>query len=419
MIPGPDNFSIDQFAPDLSKTYSLYFSSLDMMDMHLRQRTAPIRISNMNTKGKDVNILVVWMMIWILAFEYLDDIEKQFRVEQMLGIMHRMFMKHHISQKEFILQDVFETVLDHGTFKMIEELYEYLNLCKIQSNAFLDNIFFNAIRKHNEILELIQPDEDTKSADPFENCNELEINQDYVEADSNSWIISGSKSGEFGSIGSPGAKQTLSISPLLHKEIEFADKRSRLKRYLESINLTSKYYLENKLKFRKRTFKHDKDINNHLIQDTLTIYLDHEWESWGKNLRYQEIISSYKTSGFYWISWKEDILPSLCALIGFSTGWADYGYWDVLEEHHLFITEKELRSVVNGLYETIQSQKNEKMFDIMIFREIRGQVFWNWLFYFIHYGLPYDWLLPYWPNEIQETENDFSICIDDQFDDDE
>ena len=35
----------------------------------------------------------------------------------------------------------------------------------------------------------------------------------------------------------------------------------------------------------------------------------------------------------------------------------------------------------------------------MIFREIRTQLFWNWVFYFIHYNLPYDWILPYLEEE--------------------
>jgi hypothetical protein len=32
-----------------------------------------------------------------------------------------MLKVHNIDQKELILQDVFETVLDHGTFRMVEE----------------------------------------------------------------------------------------------------------------------------------------------------------------------------------------------------------------------------------------------------------------------------------------------------------
>jgi len=71
--------------------------------------------------------------------------------------MHKILSNHNmLSQKELIFQDVFETALDHGTFDMVEELYEYLNLCNIKGNSALDNIFFNAIRKHNEILNLLE-----------------------------------------------------------------------------------------------------------------------------------------------------------------------------------------------------------------------------------------------------------------------
>ena len=59
------------------------------------------------------------------------------------------------------------------------------------------------------------------------------------------------------------------------------------------------------------------------------------------------------------------------------------------------MSEKELRILVSGLYESTQEQKKDKMFDILIFREIKGQLFWNWIFYFMQYELPYDCLLPY------------------------
>lgn len=52
----------------------------------------------------------------------------KFRIEQILGVMHKILMLFNVNQKELILQDVFETVLEHGTLKMVEELYEYLNL---------------------------------------------------------------------------------------------------------------------------------------------------------------------------------------------------------------------------------------------------------------------------------------------------
>lgn len=56
---------------------------------------------------------------------------------------------------------------------------------------------------------------------------------------------------------------------------------------------------------------------------------------------------------------------------------APYGIGLVDQEEQLLISENELRIHVNGLYESVQVQKKEKMFDILILREIKGQLFWN------------------------------------------
>lgn len=171
---------------------------------------------------------------------------------------------------------------------------------------------------------------------------------------------------------------------------------------------------------------------NLLILDQAILLLDHICKSWGRYCIKDEIIASYKSSGFYWIFCKEDIIPSIKAIIGkftlkihriydyigMPTAWTGIGYNDVYDETQLLFTEKELRSVVNGLYETIQSQKESKMFDIMLLREIRSQLFWNWVFYFMNNNLPYDWLLPY--AELDAKISSFSgtrVSLDIDYDD--
>lgn len=92
MLPNQLIFPLEQFAPDLSKLYSLHSSYQDQMNQHLKQRSACNRLSQIETKGREVNMFLIWMMIWILgkpehlrpkqpscfcvAFEYLDDAEK-------------------------------------------------------------------------------------------------------------------------------------------------------------------------------------------------------------------------------------------------------------------------------------------------------------------------------------------------------
>lgn len=64
------------------------------------------------------------------------------------------------------------------------------------------------------------------------------------------------KSNSLSRLSSPRShKQKLSISPVVNKELEYFEKRKRVKRYIDSINIKSEYYNNSRLKFRKRTFK--------------------------------------------------------------------------------------------------------------------------------------------------------------------
>lgn len=67
LAPTYKNFSVDRFAPDLSKIYSLYTSYFDQMDGHLKQRQSCTKMSHVRAKDKEVNMLLVWMMMWILG----------------------------------------------------------------------------------------------------------------------------------------------------------------------------------------------------------------------------------------------------------------------------------------------------------------------------------------------------------------
>jgi hypothetical protein len=71
---------------------------------------------------------------------------------------------------------------------------------------------------------------------------------------------------------------------------------------------------------------------------------------------------------------RSEIIPKIRGIVGMMRSVEVGG--ELLEEQ-LLMTEKELRESVNGMYEDVQGQKEEKVFDIMIFREIRGQMFWN------------------------------------------
>lgn len=170
--------------------------------------------------------------------------------------MHKLLMLHNINQKELILQDVFETVLDHGTFKMIEELYEYLNLCKIKGNAALDNIFFNAIRKHNELLDIMHNKDRETSEKIFENASDAGYmsNDPLDTSGTQSQYLTVGPSKSRSQVSSPERKK-LCASPVVNKDLEYAEKKARVKRYIDSINVKSDYSIKSKMMFRNRTFK--------------------------------------------------------------------------------------------------------------------------------------------------------------------
>lgn len=67
LIPNATNFSTERFAPDLSKLYSLHNSYNDMIDEHLKQRKVWTRLSHVKEGGKEANMLIVWLMMWILS----------------------------------------------------------------------------------------------------------------------------------------------------------------------------------------------------------------------------------------------------------------------------------------------------------------------------------------------------------------
>lgn len=233
-----------------------------------------------------------------------------------------MLKLYNVNQKELILQDVFETVLDHGTFKMVEELYEYLNLCNIKGNAALDNIFFNAIRKHNELLDLMKKSinqtsaksavDETSSATSHEEakcpkvkisaldltnlCLKREISYDNSENRFLSPAMSPIK-GKTRDCFSPERKQ-LCASPVVYKELEYSDKRERVKRYIDSINLRSEHYKQARLYFRRRTFKQIKDMNNNLVEDQMFMNLDKTCENCNETLGYSEIMRGMKKARF-------------------------------------------------------------------------------------------------------------------------
>lgn len=122
-----------------------------------------------------------------------------------------------------------------------------------------------------------------------------------------------------------------------------------------------------------------------IVDDTIFIHWEMTCENWNRYLSYQHILKGMQSSSFKWVKCNADILPLLYIQIGIPSPVPFRGAGHIEPEEQLLLTEKELRSMVNALYENVQSQKPHKIYDIMLLREMRGQLFWNWLFYFMKY----------------------------------
>lgn len=131
------------------------------------------------------------------------------------------------------------------------------------------------------------------------------------------------------------------------------------------------------------------------MQDHIFLRLLEQCPKCEEMLDYNTIMQGMQKADFICIYWEAELLPNIEVTIGALTSVSQYGVGVVNIEKPSLMSEKELRIAVSGLYEEVQNQKKDKMFDIMLFREVRSQIFWNWIFYFIKYDLPYDWIIPY------------------------
>ena len=64
-------------------------------------------------------------------------------------------------------------------------------------------------------------------------------------------------------------------------------------------------------------------------------------------------------------------------------------------ESQSFLKVKDLRMHINELYNTRLKNREEEIFDLMLFRDMSKQLFWNCIFHMIEYKMPYDFILPY------------------------
>lgn len=66
-----------------------------------------------------------------------------------------------------------------------------------------------------------------------------------------------------------------------------------------------------------------------------------------------------------------------------------------IQENQSFLTVRGLRLHINELYDSRLENNEVETFDLMLFRDLSKQLFWNSIFHMIDSDLPYDFILPY------------------------
>ncbi len=104
---------------------------------------------------KEVNIHLCWILIWIATLNYQDDIEKTFRLKQVIEVLRR------INSKNIRLNlELFELLMDscykYGNLKMVLEIYEQIEEFKFKPNAAIMSYLLNGLSKNNQTMEAVQ-----------------------------------------------------------------------------------------------------------------------------------------------------------------------------------------------------------------------------------------------------------------------
>ena len=129
------------------------------------------------------------------------------------------------------------------------------------------------------------------------------------------------------------------------------------------------------------------------------MYVEKEWDNWKRHHSWSDLKKweYYSEYGLKCLEWEDNMLINLNVTVGTKQS---LPIKTCIAENQLYLTIKGLRIHVNDLYDSRLENRETEIFDLMIFREVNKQIFWNWVFHMIEFCLPYDFMLPYEDTDI-------------------
>lgn len=91
--------------------------------------------------------------MWITTLSYQDELEKRFRLKQLIEVIRRIAAVENTK----LTLEIFELLMDacekYGSLKMVLEVFEQIEDCKQKPNAAIMNYLLSGITKSNQSME--------------------------------------------------------------------------------------------------------------------------------------------------------------------------------------------------------------------------------------------------------------------------
>ena len=313
------------------------------------------------------HIMVSWILLWCLSFKYLQSIEKKVRLDELLTVLQKLFNENNYDKSNIVFMEyILQTILEYGRLEHMNSLFETISLWNISISISMKQYYFKCVDKEEKIKR----------------------NKHNVKSKKMSFIREERKA-------------SVSVTGFKDKD------RDKEKKFIESIRKSGK--------LRRRTLKNYEQRRNLLIEEVVSFEIPGRWLSWGKISDYEQIFQTIDCEGsFKWFFWGIDQILTLYVWVGNKNDIEDVK--TSISSEWTLSSEVEIIANIKHLYDTSvhKNDSNNQKFDLMILREHRENVLWNWiLFFYQRHKLPYDFLLPFedWELKYQYDKNHESLLV--------
>lgn len=260
----------------------------------------------------------------------------------MISVLNTLFEQQQYDKSNIaFLEYILLAILEHGKKEHMDRLFEAINDCRIPPSIKMKQYYFKSVDK-----------------DQLHSQRKRKIHRNSFAKEE---------------------KKTMDAYDL-SKEKE--------RKVIESIKKSGK--------LRKRTFKSYQQRKNLLIEETVSFHIPGRCSSCGKISDCNQIFKTIETSDSFkcfFCGYEQFLILHVC--VGHKSDNDDLQTSLTFECN--LNNEIEIIELVKHLYDTSvhENEQNSQKFDLMILREHREAVLWNCILFFKHYGLPFDFILPF------------------------